>query len=311
VGTLDNQGFELGLNTTPYKGKSWQVDVNFNISSNQNIIREISPLYPSSKGDVTTNGQYATYLKVNNPFGSFYGYKFKGVYKDLASTIASDEKGNPIVSPNGQAVYMKFNYPSIGYTFQPGDAMYEDINHDGNINYQDVVYLGNNNPKFTGGFGTAVSYKGQWKLTAFFNYRYNYDVINGTKMNTTNMYGFDNQSAAVLRRWRKEGDVTDIPRALYRSGYNFLGSDRYVEDASFIRFRTLTLRYTAPKKLTEKLKIKNLSGYITVENIYTWTKYTGQDPEVSAAGTDAFRVAFDQSFTPPVRTFTLGLTASF
>ena len=169
---MDNRGFELGLNTTPYKSKNWQVDLNFNISSNQNIIREISPLYPSSKGDVTTNGQYATFLKVNNPFGAFYGYKFKGVYKDIASTIASDEKGKPIIGPNGQTVYMKFNYPSIGYTFQPGDAIYEDINHDGNINYQDVVYLGNSNPKYTGGFGSSVSYKGQLKLTAFFNFRY-------------------------------------------------------------------------------------------------------------------------------------------
>jgi TonB-linked SusC/RagA family outer membrane protein len=311
VGTMDNQGFELGLNTTPYKTKKWQVDVNFNISSNENIIREISPLYPSSKGDVTTNGQYATFLKINNPFGAFYGYKFKGVYTDKASTIASDEKGAPIIGPNGQTVYMKFNYPSVGYTFQPGDAIYEDINHDGNINYQDVVYLGNSNPKYTGGFGTSVSYKGQLKLTAFFNFRYQNDVINGTKMNTTNMYGFDNQSTAVLRRWRKEGDVTDIPRALYRNGFNWLGSDRYVEDASFIRFRTITLRYTAPKKIAEKLKLKNISGYVTVENLYTWTKYTGQDPEVSLRGTDPFRVAFDQSYTPPARTFTLGLTASF
>ncbi len=311
VGTMDNQGFELGLNTTPYKSKNWQVDLNFNVSSNQNIIREISPLYPSSKGDVTTNGQYATFLKVNNPFGAFYGYKFKGVYKDLASTIAADEKGKPIIGPNGQTVYMKFNYPSIGYTFQPGDAIYEDINHDGNINYQDVVYLGNSNPKFTGGFGSSVSYKGQLKLTAFFNFRYKNDVINGTKMNTTNMYGFDNQSTAVLRRWRKEGDVTDIPRALYRNGYNFLGSDRYVENASFIRFRTITLRYTAPKKIADKLKLKNISGYITGENLYTWTKYTGQDPEVSLRGSDPFRVAFDQSFTPPAKIFTIGISASF
>ena len=89
-------------------------------------------------------------------------------------------------------------------------------------------------------------------------------------MNTTNMYGFDNQSTAVLRRWRKEGDVTDIPRAIYRGGYNFLGSDRYVEDASFLRFRTLTLRYTAPKALSDRLKLKNLSGYVTMENIYTF-----------------------------------------
>jgi len=206
---------------------------------------------------------------------------------------------------------MKFNYPSIGYTFQPGDAMYEDINHDGNINYQDIVYLGNSNPKFTGGFGTSVTYKGQWKFTAFFNYRYKVDLVNGTKILTTNMYGFDNQSTAVLRRWKKEGDVTDIPRALYRTGYNWLGSDNYVEDGSFLRFRTATVRYTAPKKLVQKLKLKNLSGYVTIENLFTWTNYTGQDPEASVRGSDPFRVAIDNSYTPPVKTYTVGVTASF
>jgi hypothetical protein len=311
VGTMDNQGFEVGLNTTPYKNKIWQVDFNFNIARNVNMIRSISEFYPTDKGDITTNGQFKTYMQVDNPFGSFYGFKYLGVYKDQASTIARDAGGKPIVGPNGQTVYMKFNYPSIGYTFQPGDAMYEDVNNDGNINYQDIVYLGNGNPQFTGGFGSSVSFLSKWKLTAFFNYRYKYDVVNGTKMTTTNMYSFDNQSTATLRRWKREGDVTDIPRALFRTGYNWLGSDRYVEVASFLRFRTITLRYTAPRKFVEKLKFKNLSGYITVENLFTWTKYTGQDPEVTMRGNDPFRVAIDYSFTPPVKTFTIGVTASF
>jgi hypothetical protein len=311
VGTMDNQGFEVGLNTIPYRNRNWQVEFNFNIARNVNVIREISEFYPTEKGNINANGEYKTFLQVNNPFGSFYGFKYKGVYKDKDATIARDAGGKPIVGPNGQVVYMRFNYPSIGYTFQPGDAMYEDINKDGNINFQDVVYLGNGNPLFTGGFGSSVSFKGQWKLTAFFNYRYKYDVVNGTKINTTAMYSFDNQSTAVLRRWRKEGDVTDIPRALYRTGYNSLGSDRYVENASFLRFRTLTLRYTAPKKVSDKLKLKNLSGYLTAENLFTWTNYTGQDPEVSMRGSDPFRVAVDYSFTPPVKTLTIGLTATF
>jgi TonB-linked SusC/RagA family outer membrane protein len=311
VGTMDNQGFELGLGITPIKTKVWQLDFNFNIARNINMIREISDLYPRDKGDITRNGEYKTFMQVNNPFGSFYGFKYAGVYKDKEATIAHDAKGQPIIGPTGQTVYMKFNYPSIGYTFQPGDVMYEDINHDGNINYQDIVYLGNGNPKYTGGFGASVSWKGSWKLTAFFNYRYKYDIVNGTKINTTSMYEFDNQSTAVLRRWRKEGDVTDIPRALYRTGYNWLGSDYYVEDGSFLRFRTLTLRYTMPKKVVSKLKLKNLSAYLTGENLFTWTNYTGQDPEVSMRGSDPFRVAIDYSFTPPVKAITLGITASF
>jgi TonB-linked SusC/RagA family outer membrane protein len=310
VGTMKNQGFELGLNVTPIKTKNVQLDLNFNVSSNINVITDISPLYPSTKGDIATNGQYQTFLKINNPFGAFYGFRYKGVYKDVAATVATDANGKPVIGPNGQTIYMKFNYPTIGYTFQPGDAIYEDINHDGNINYQDVVYLGNSNPKFTGGFGSSLTWQGRWKLTAFFNYRYKYDLINGTKMNTTNMYGFDNQSTAVLRRWRKDGDVTDIPRALYRSGYNWLGSDRYVEDASFLRFRTLTLRYTAGA-IARKLKLKAMSFYVTTENLFTWTNYTGQDPEVSPTGSDPFRVATDNSFTPPVRTYTVGVSASF
>jgi TonB-linked SusC/RagA family outer membrane protein len=311
VGVMDNQGWEIGLNTTPYKTKDLTIDFNFNIARNINMIREISDYYPRERGNITSNGQYKTYMQVNNPFGSFYGFKYKGVYKDQDATVARNATGKPIVGPNGQAVYMRFNYPSTDYIFQPGDAMYEDINHDGNINYMDVVYLGNGNPQFTGGFGSSITFKKNLKLTAFFNYRYGYEVVNGTKMTTTNMYGYDNQSTAVLRRWRKPGDVTDMPRALFGSGYNWLGSDRYVEDASFLRFRTITLRYTFPKPMVNSWKIKNLSGYVTVENLFTWTKYTGQDPEVSTRGSDPFRVAIDYSMTPPVRMLTLGLTGSF
>ncbi|MBE7171212.1 MAG: SusC/RagA family TonB-linked outer membrane protein [Williamsia sp.] len=311
VGTMDNQGWEIGLNTVPYKSKNFTFEFNFNISRNQNIIREISPFYPAEKGNITANGQYKTYMQVNNPFGSFYGFRYLGVYKDKEATIAKGKNGKPILGPTDQSVYMRFNYPLVDYIFQPGDAMYEDINHDGNINYMDVVYLGNGNPKFTGGFGGSVTYKSSLKITAFFNYRYKYDVVNGTKMTTTNMYGYDNQSTAVLRRWRNPGDVTDIPRALFGSGYNSLGSDRYVEDASFLRFRTITARYTFPQPMVQKMKIKNLSGYITVENLFTWTNYTGQDPEVSMRGSDPFRVATDQSMTPPVKTITIGLTGSF
>ncbi|AHF15132.1 SusC/RagA family TonB-linked outer membrane protein [Niabella soli] len=311
VGTMDNQGMEIGLNTTPYRSSKLQIDLNFNIAKNQNIIREISPFYPTEKGNITGNGQYKTFMQVNNPFGSFYGFRYLGVYKDAAATIATGADGKPILDAKGQPVYMRFNYPATAYVFQPGDARYEDMNHDGNINYMDAVYLGNSNPKFTGGFGASATFKGRLKLTAFFNYRYGYDVINQTKMLTTNMYGYDNQSTAVLRRWRKEGDETDIPRALFGSGYNWLGSDRYVEDASFIRFRTMTLRYTFAPSLIQRLRIRNLSAYLTVENLYTWTNYTGQDPEVSLRGSDPFRVATDQSVTPPSKTFTIGLTGSF
>ncbi|GAA4734221.1 SusC/RagA family TonB-linked outer membrane protein [Flavisolibacter ginsenosidimutans] len=311
VGTLDNQGWELSFFTTPLKKKDWVVDFNFNLSANENVIRKISEFYPSAKGDVTKLGEYLRLLQVNNPFGSFYGYRYKGVYTDKDATIARGAGGKPIVGPNGQVVYMRFNYPNVDYVFQPGDAIYEDVNHDGNINYMDVVYLGNSNPKLVGGFGPSITFKNKLKISTYFNFRYKFDVVNGTKMNTTAMYNFDNQSTAVLRRWRKEGDVTDIPRAIIAGGYNWLGSDRYVEDASFVRFRTITVRYTFDQKVLKKLKMKSLSAYATAENLFTWTNYTGQDPEVSASGSDPFRMAYDYSMTPPSKTLTLGLAVGF
>lgn len=310
VGTMDNQGWELAMWTQPVKKKDFIIGFDFNVASNQNIIREISDLYPNSRGDVTRNGEYLRLLQINNPFGSFYGYKYKGVYKDKNATIATGADGKPIVGPNGQIVYMRFNYPALDYVFQPGDAIYEDINNDGNINYMDVVYLGNSNPKLSGGFGPSLTWKGL-RISTFFNFRVGYDVVNGTKMTTSNMYYFDNQSTAVLRRWRKEGDETDIPRGLIAGGYNWLGSDRYVEDASFLRFRTITARYTFQKKMLSKLKLRTLSAYITGENLLTFTKYTGQDPEVSTRGADPFRVAWDYSMTPPARIVTIGLVAGF
>lgn len=313
VGTMDNIGWEVGLNTVPYKTPTWAVGFDFNIAKNINVIRSVSEFYPKTNGaKINTNGQYQTFLQIGNPFGSYYGFRYLGVYKDADATIARDADGNKIIGPNEQVVQMRFNYPSTDYLFQPGDAMYEDINHDGNIDYKDIVYLGNGIPKVTGGFGPNVTYKGNLKLTLFFSYRWGYQLINGTKMSTTSMYNFNNQSTAVLRRWRNPGDETDIPRALYNSGYNWLGSDRYVEDASFVRLRSITLRYNFTQNLLQKIKFKTGSFYITAENLFTWTKYTGQDPDVSTRGNNnPLSYNVDNSMTPPGKTFMAGLTVGF
>ncbi len=120
VGTMDNQGWEIALWTQPYKNKDLTIGFDFNISKNQNVIRKISEYYPSTKGNVGNNGEYMRMLQVDNPFGSFYGYKYKGVYADKEATIAKGANGKPIIGPNGQIVYMHFNYPTIDYTFQEG-----------------------------------------------------------------------------------------------------------------------------------------------------------------------------------------------
>lgn len=311
-GTMDNQGWEIYLGTTPVITKNLRVDVSFNIAYNENVIREVSRLVPrENSSKVTDNGKFKTYLQENTPFGAFYGFRYKGVYPDKASTIAKDKNGQQIIAPNGQPVYMRIGGASVDYQFQPGDSRYEDINHDGLIDYKDVVYLGNGNPKFTGGFYTSFTWKKNFRLATNFSFRQGNDLINGTKISSTSMYNFNNQSTAVLRRWRKEGDVTDIPRAMYGTGYNYLGSDKYIEDGSFLRLRSVTFSYDFPQLFAKKVGLNSLRMYLTAEGIFTLTHYTGQDPEVGINIKNAYSVVTDNSTTPPLKTVTLGLSVTF
>ncbi len=310
VGVMDNQGWEFSMWTIPYQRDNLKVEFSFNLAQNENVIREISDLYPREAGNLAQNGQYLITIQENNPFGSFYGYKYEGVYRDAEDLHARDANGAPIVGPNGQVIPMRFYYPVADYLFEPGDAKYTDINNDGNIDHKDVVYLGNANPRLTGGFGPSITY-GNWKLNMFFNFRYKFDIVNETRMRTENMYGYDNQSTAVLRRWRKPGDETDMPRALIGRGYNWLASDRYVEDGTFLRFKFITLRYNLPVNIAQKFGASNLDVFFTTENLLTFTNYSGQDPEVPLTGGDPFKIGFDQSRTPPTKNFTFGVNVRF
>jgi len=312
VGTLDNQGFEISVITTPLKTKDWILDFNFNIAHNENVIRAISPYVAVQTGNSAINGQFISTLQVNNPLGSFYGYVYQGVYPDQKSTYATDKNGNTIKDPNGLPVQTVFSLGNRYYQFQPGDARYQDINHDGIIDSRDVVYLGNGNPQLTGGFGPTVTWKRNWKLNLFFSYRTKFDIINTTELNTTNEINYNNQSTAVLRRWEKPGDITDIPRAVYgANNYNSLGSSRYVSDGTYLRFSAATLRYNLDQLLAKKLGVKSASIYLTGQNLYTWTNYLGQDPEISPRAGDIYQQPVDGSTTPASKSYTIGLTATF
>lgn len=316
-GTLENKGWELNVMTTPYKNKNWTVTFNFNVARNQNVIKKISEYRENESGTWSANGSYLSRLEIGQPSGSFYGYRYKGVYLNEDQTIARDKKGNKIYSldANGNKipVKMKFGYPSIGYEFQPGDAQYEDINNDGNIDYQDIVHLGDYNPLFFGGFGPRVRYK-NITLETWFVYRYGNDVINQVRMNMENMYTFDNQSRAVLRRFRnpynnpEEAPKDLLPRAMYKTGYNWLASDRFVEDGSFLRLKTVTLKYNFPKKVLSNYKVSDLSVWLTLQNLFTVTDYTGQDPEVDISGS---KPGYDDGKASRPRSFTIGVNLTF
>ena len=311
IGTLDNYGWDLQVRTWPVRNKNWKISFDFNIARNYNIIREIADDFSGVMDQAPTNGEYIRFAQIDNPAGSFYGYKYKGVYTNPDQLIARDAAGNIITDPNGLPVYMIYDYGNIGYEFQMGDAMYEDVNNDGNINAADVVYLGNANPTFTGGFGQNITYKNV-SFNYYFYYSVGNDIINSTKMNGESMDGYDNQTKAVLKRWRKEGDITDMPRATFY-GYNYLGSDRFIEDGSFLRLKYITLAYRIPRTFCKKLGMQSARLSATVNNLLTFTNYSGQDPEISIKSQDGtmYTVGYDNSQTPVTRNVTFNLSVQF
>ena len=302
-GKMSNKGVEIRFDYEVFRNKDWTVSVNANVSRNVNKVKELPSTWVMDNYTFG-NGNYALRIVENAPVGSFYGYRYLGVYQNTNETYARDAQGGIMNDWKGEPITMK-NGTELVY---PGDAKYEDINHDGVINESDIVYLGNANPKFFGGGGFQVRYK-QFTLTTFFYGRYGQKVINGARISLENMRGKGNQSTAVLHRWRAEGDDTDIPRALYGMGYNYLGSDRFVEDASFLRLKTLSISYNVPKKWLKKLGVNKLNVFATGYDLFTWTSYKGQDPEVTMPS--ATSLVKDNSTTPVTRRFSFGLNLDF
>ena len=303
-GKLKNAGWEFRIDYGLFKNKDWDVRVNWNINRNENTIEELPDNLSSSQSSLS-NGTYYQKLMSGTAVGSFFGFKYAGVYQNTTDTYAKDAEGNVMYDLYGKAIVMK----NGTYTCYPGDAKYEDINHDGVIDKNDIVYIGNSNPVVTGGGGFNVKYK-RLSLTVFLHYRLGQKVINSARMDAESMYNSDNQSTAVLRRWRNEGDDTDIPRALWNYGLNYLGSDRFVEKCSFVRLKTLSLSYTFSKKVCKNLGLTGLNAFVTGYDLFTFSNYKGQDPEVTLPSS-VTALAEDNSQTPRSRRFAFGLTVNF
>ena len=221
--------------------------------------------------------------------------------------VATDENGKVIMTNTGVPKHLTYYYGDTEYEFRGGDAIYEDVNKDGTINELDIKYLGNSLPKMQGGFSLTAQY-GQWKMVARFNYRWGNKIINTARMGLESMYGTENQAATVTYRWRKDGDITPIPRALYGTGYNYQVSSRFVEDGSFLRMNNLQISYSVPSKKAKKLGLSSLSAYVTMNNLFCWTKYTGIDPEISAG---TYTPASDTATTPRSKSVTASLNFGF
>lgn len=336
VGSMRNTGWEINLTTNRlYERGKFYVDVNASFGNNRN---EILSMNESVLNSLNTQFGYQNRdvlqrVQLHNPFGAIYGFRYKGVYEYKYSTfcnmsteeqkaflaaghtapVALAADGTVIYDDKGIPIRMVYNYSNDGtgtnYNFTGGDAIYEDVNHDGNINELDIVYLGSSLPKLTGGFGFTFNYSG-WRLNTQFTYRVGNKILNLARLDAESMISNNNQSQAVNYRWRKEGDQTSIPRAMYgaTSNYNTLVSDRFVEDGSFLRLNYIQLSYGLKAKSLKWIGLSGLRFYLSANNLFCLTKYQGVDPEISYG---SYGAATDTGQTPRARSYTLGITVDF
>ncbi len=300
IGKVSNEGVEITLNTVNIRNRNFQWTTNFNISFNRNKILELNGDQPSLTTMLSWNGNYNNahpYIALPGmPVASFYGYIFDGVYQ-YSDFIESG--GNYVLRADVP------NNGNAASTIKPGDIKYKDLNGDGVVNSYDQTVIGSPYPTHTGGFTNNFYYK-NFDLNVLFTWSYGNQLLNGNRMifmggeNRTNL----NQLREMENRWSPDNLTSRIPRA--GGAGPAVYSDRFIEDASFLRLRNVSLGYTFSKiGLVSALRL-----YVTGTNLFTWTKYSGPDPEVSVKS-NPLTPGFDWSAYPKARTITFGLDITF
>lgn len=297
IGEVENRGLELTLNTQNIKTKNFSWETNFNIGFNKNKVLELAENQETIVSSVWWEWNWQTqpaYIaRIGEPLGQMYGFIYEGTYK------------YDNFSQTGNSYYLKDNiaYPGARKNVQPGDMKYKDINEDGIIDDNDRTIIGQGTPIHTGGLTNTFRYK-DIDLSVFFQWSYGNDIINANTymferyyMPNSNMY------ASYANRWTSENPNSDIPRINEGSGGYY--SSYGIEDGSYIRLKTVTLGYNMPKKVAEKMFLQNVRIYISGQNLWTWSKYSGMDPEVSTRNS-VLTPGFDFSAYPRARTFSIG-----
>ncbi|MGQ7945617.1 SusC/RagA family TonB-linked outer membrane protein [Flavobacterium sp. WC2509] len=284
-GAMKTIGAELGLNARIVNTPNFTFDFGYRVSHYNNTVQTLP------NGDILSEFGGATYLTSEGKDANlFYGLKSNGVYSTTAEATA-DGLSKRLV--NGTLV-----------PFSGGDIHFTDVNGDKVIDGKDRVVIGNPNATVTGSFNTDFTYK-RFSLKALFNFSVGNDLYNGVRYNLEKMSGYENQSSAVANRWRAEGQQTDIPKATWGDPMgNAEFSDRWIEDGSYLRLKNLVIGYDVP--LNGNKGIKYIQLYATANNLLTFTKYLGFDPEFSATSS-IFGQGADIGLTPQFTSYQLGL----
>ncbi|RPD39124.1 TonB-dependent receptor [Chitinophaga barathri] len=306
IGKIENKGLELTLNARVIESKDFNWESSINISFNKNKVLALTEGQRSLDNAVSTDVNYSDNLytsEIGKPSGMMVGYIWEGNYQytDFDNPAPGVYVLKPEVPANGKA----------RNTILPGDIKYRDLNGDGNVNADDKTIIGRGQPIHTGGFVNNFRYKG-FSLNVFFQWSYGADIYNANRITfegNTNGRRNMNQFASYANRWTPENQTNEHFRA---GGEGVIGyhSSKYLEDGSYLRLKTLSLDYALPSQLLKKVYMTNLSLNVAMQNLFTWTKYKGLDPEVSTRG-NILTPGYDYSAYPQARTITFGLKANF
>ncbi len=273
IGELENKGVELLISSVNTTGE-WRWTTDFNISLNRNKVIDLVG-QEMFAGPIAGRGE-ASLVREGLPLGTLFGYVFGGVDPETGDAFYINQEGES--------------------TFSPAP--------------EDRVIIGDANPDFIYGMTNNIQYK-SFGLTIFFQGSQGNDVLNATKIDLEGMTDPKNQSVAVLERWQSPGDVTNIPRSSWGNTDNSRLSTRFVEDGSYLRLKTLTISYSLPDALMSKMKLGGITVYLTGENLWTLTSYSGFDPEVNAFGYSNTAQGIDYGTYPQTRNLIAGLNLSF
>jgi hypothetical protein len=205
----------------------------------------------------------------------------------------------------GEPIGIFYGYNCLGVDPTTGKLVYEDINNDGEITAVDRKKIGDPNPDFSYGITNNFTYK-NFELSVFLQGIYGNELFNGSLIYLESGNGVDNQTTNMLRRWQKPGDVTDMPK----EGDTYKSS-RFIEDGSFLKIKNITLGYNFNREMLKKIGVKSAKLFATVQNAYTFTAYTGMDPEVNYYGADNLVMGTDFFTYPQARAFVFGLNLGF
>ena len=290
-GKLENTGFEASVSFKPVVTKDWHVELGATVGHYKNKVTQLP------NGDYTSSvyGDNNLLTAVGNPVALFYGYETKGVFSDDAEALAAGKGGY---------LYMLDNAENR-HDFMAGDVHFVDKNNDGVIDAADKVVIGDPNPDVYGNIFATVGWK-DLTLSLGFNYSLGNDVYNYQRSVLNSGSTFFNQQVASVGRWRYEGQQTELPKAVYGDPMgNNRFSDRWIEDGSYLRLKTVNLSYRVPVP-GNWTWLQGLTVWAEAQNLLTLTKYTGSDPEFSI-GNSVFYQGIDCGNLAQGRAFFAGV----